>query len=260
MMKSSKPVSTSTAPKLVSESCMNFLTTEMVAYFEKKSETKEDNNNNNNNNNNNQNINQKDKKRTSKEAKENPKEETKAMFKTPDRGLSIEIERKKVSHQRDRSLDTDFDEDIDYLQSQILKNYGEEKDLFQIGVYVGKRFIERLSKPQLRFTSDRDIIRFIRSEFWPVVFCKQLEQVGTPKGGNKKGVYLLRDLKFKPLTRFSLGTHQDTQSACSKYLLFPCGLLKGALANLGMDAHVTCDQQSLPQCTFRVEMLNPPQQ
>ena len=74
-----------------------------------------------------------------------------------------------------------------------------------------------------------------------------------------KGTFVLQDNKFRWLSRISgdpsvdNGT-QDPESkaaqAMNMYLYFPCGIIRGALSNLGIPCAVSADISSLPACEY----------
>jgi hypothetical protein len=70
---------------------------------------------------------------------------------------------------------------------------------------------------------------------------------------NHRGVFVLSDFKFKWLDRYSSDDIASKQAA-AKLLNFPCGLLRGALANLGLTAIVNADFNVLPSCTFHIRI------
>lgn len=54
---------------------------------------------------------------------------------------------------------------------------------------------------------------------------------------------------------FSLPRRQVEQKLTSsvKFLWFPCGLIRGCLANLGIDATVQAETSELPGATFQIK-------
>ena len=70
---------------------------------------------------------------------------------------------------------------------------------------------------------------------------------------NHRGVYVLSDFRFKWLEKY---VHDDAASkhAAATLLQFPCGIVRGALASLGLAAIVTADSSALPACTFSVRI------
>ena len=63
-----------------------------------------------------------------------------------------------------------------------------------------------------------------------------------------QGVYVLQDYQFRWLSRFSSTDDEDAKREALKYLIFPCGLIRGALANLGVTAIVNADISTVPSC------------
>ena len=70
---------------------------------------------------------------------------------------------------------------------------------------------------------------------------------------NHKGVFVLSDNKFKWLERYS-SDDMTSKQAATRLLHFPCGILRGALANLGIAAIVNADFNTLPAVTFNVRI------
>jgi hypothetical protein len=98
-------------------------------------------------------------------------------------------------------------------------------------------------------TDHLDIVKFICKEFWEEVFKKKVDKLQT----NHRGVFVLSDLRFKWLERVS-SDDIDSKQAAEKLLHFPCGMLRGALANLGLFAMVSADFNTLPACTFNIRI------
>ena len=70
---------------------------------------------------------------------------------------------------------------------------------------------------------------------------------------NHKGIFVLSDLKFKWLEKYCSDDTIAKQNA-ARLLHFPCGILRGALANLGILSIVTADFTSLPACVFNIRV------
>ncbi|PRP76924.1 trafficking protein particle complex subunit 6B [Planoprotostelium fungivorum] len=119
------------------------------------------------------------------------------------------------------------------------------------GYSVGYTFMERITKDRARFVEVLDIIKFICKEFWMEVFKKNIDNLRT----NRKGTYVLSDNKFRWLNKLSASSSNETKQAATKYLLFPCGLIRGALANLGVAATVSGEiSPSSPSCVFTIKV------
>ena len=121
-----------------------------------------------------------------------------------------------------------------------------------MGYDVGFRLIDRLAEKQkfLGF-EDLDCVKFICREFWETLFGKKIDKLQT----NRKGVFVLLDLQFKLIDKYTQGVDlqnidEGTKQIINTLLLFPCGIVRGALTNLGMNVNVTCDIGTLPSVTF----------
>ncbi|XP_029362314.1 trafficking protein particle complex subunit 6b isoform X2 [Echeneis naucrates] len=90
--------------------------------------------------------------------------------------------------------------------------------LENMGFRVGQGLIERMTKDTVRFKDELDIMKFICKDFWTCVFKKQIDNLRT--------------------------NHQ--------YLAFTCGLVRGALSNLGVKSIVTSEVSIMPACKFQV--------
>lgn len=81
-----------------------------------------------------------------------------------------------------------------------------------------------------------------------------------------QGTFVLQDNKFRWLARMSVdpstdnaGSVEDNNSptaenkaahAMSMHLYFPCGIIRGALSNLGIPCAVSADISNLPACVY----------
>uniref|UniRef100_A0A8C2F7L6 Trafficking protein particle complex 6b-like n=1 Tax=Cyprinus carpio TaxID=7962 RepID=A0A8C2F7L6_CYPCA len=65
-----------------------------------------------------------------------------------------------------------------------------------------------------------------------------------PKWVKNMGTYVLQDNKFALLTQFSNGKQYLEEAP--KYLAFSCGLIRGALSNLGLESVVTAEVSLMP--------------
>ena len=70
---------------------------------------------------------------------------------------------------------------------------------------------------------------------------------------NHKGIFVLSDLKFKWLEKYASDDDSAKQIA-TRMLSFPCGILRGALANLGILSIVNADFTNLPACVFNIRV------
>eukprot|EP00696_Hemimastix_kukwesjijk_P018416 gnl/Hemi2/7283_TR2480_c0_g1_i1.p1 gnl/Hemi2/7283_TR2480_c0_g1~~gnl/Hemi2/7283_TR2480_c0_g1_i1.p1 ORF type:complete len:159 (+),score=31.41 gnl/Hemi2/7283_TR2480_c0_g1_i1:50-526(+) len=116
--------------------------------------------------------------------------------------------------------------------------------LERLGFQVGQRLAEKYTQDRPRFSDNVEIIKFICKEFWIEIFKKQVDNLKT----NHKGTFHLFDEQFRWVTRLS------DNDAAATYLIFPCGLIRGALANLGLASCVTADVTVLPKCFFTIKL------
>ncbi|ESN98876.1 hypothetical protein HELRODRAFT_155914 [Helobdella robusta] len=136
----------------------------------------------------------------------------------------------------DTMLQTDLDKDICLSKLELL------------GFRVGHSIVERLTKDSPRFKEELDIMKFICKDFWSVLFKKQIDNLRT----NHQGIFVLQENKFRLLALMS-NSKQYLEHA-PKYLAFPCGLIRGALANFGILSIVTADVSIMPLCKFQIQI------
>ncbi|KAM9853111.1 trafficking protein particle complex subunit 6B, like isoform 1-T1 [Aulostomus maculatus] len=115
-----------------------------------------------------------------------------------------------------------------------------------MGFRVGQGLIERLTRDSPSFKDELDIMKFICKDFWTKIFRRQVDNLRT----NHQGTYVLQDNKFAMLTQLSSGKQYLDQAP--KYLAFSCGVVRGALSNLGLDSVVTAEVSVMPSCKFQV--------
>ncbi|PPQ64061.1 hypothetical protein CVT24_008874 [Panaeolus cyanescens] len=71
--------------------------------------------------------------------------------------------------------------------------------LESIGMHVGANFSERLCRDRPMFADTLDVVKFICKDIWAAFWDKQVDNLRT----NHRGVYVLHDNAFKPITRLS---------------------------------------------------------
>ncbi|KAJ8107516.1 hypothetical protein OPT61_g8812 [Boeremia exigua] len=71
-----------------------------------------------------------------------------------------------------------------------------------LGYRVGLGVVERFSRDSPRPTTPLDCIKFLCKDLWTLLFRKQIDNLKT----NHRGIYVLTDNTFKPLTRMSFDT------------------------------------------------------
>jgi trafficking protein particle complex subunit 6 len=98
-----------------------------------------------------------------------------------------------------------------------------------------------------------EAVKFLCKDVWIEIFNKQIDKLQT----NHRGVFVLKDLNLTWLTRFPVGSETSRVSAL-RLLAFPCGVVRGALANLGIPAVVSCeflaDGHHMAACSFNIKV------
>ncbi|KAK8199222.1 transport protein particle component, partial [Phyllosticta capitalensis] len=123
--------------------------------------------------------------------------------------------------------------------------------LDMLGYRVGLGICERFSRDKPRLTDTLDVIKFLCKDLWTMIFRKQIDNLKT----NHRGIYVLTDNSFKPLSKMSLEKGEGEQSltfVLMQFLYFPAGLIRGALASMGIIATVSAETTGLPGATFQI--------
>ncbi|TGO49678.1 hypothetical protein BOTNAR_0421g00010 [Botryotinia narcissicola] len=123
--------------------------------------------------------------------------------------------------------------------------------LESLGYRVGLGLVERFSKDRPRFTDTLDVIKFLCKDLWMLVFRKQIDNLKT----NHRGVYVLTDHSFRPFARMSTEPGGNAVIRAQPFLYFPCGIIRGALASMGINATVQAETTELPGATFQIKRI-----
>ncbi|KAH6627678.1 transport protein particle component [Chaetomium tenue] len=123
--------------------------------------------------------------------------------------------------------------------------------LERIGYRVGQGLAERFSRDRPRFNDTLDVIKFLCKDIWTLVFRKQVDNLKT----NHRGVYVLTDNAFRPFARMSAETSSQTLIRAQPFLWFPCGIIRGALAGLGINATVHAETTQMPTAIFQIKTV-----
>jgi len=121
-----------------------------------------------------------------------------------------------------------------------------------IGFDVGYRLAESTAQGRVLPADalEVNVMKFICKEFWIEIFKKQIDKLQT----NNQGVFVLRDAKFRWLAP-STADDEATRRAAATVLNFPCGLIKGALENLGITSTVQAEvAPAVPSCSFTIKI------
>ncbi|KAL6364871.1 hypothetical protein LRP88_00844 [Fusarium phalaenopsidis] len=130
--------------------------------------------------------------------------------------------------------------------------------LEMLGYRVGQGLVERFSRDRPRFNDTLDVIKFLCKDLWTLVFGKNIDNLKT----NHRGVYVLTDNVFRPFSRMSteaggqaIVRAQPVRPPPSSFLWFPCGIVRGALAALGINTTVQAEINELPGAVFQIKTI-----
>ena len=98
-----------------------------------------------------------------------------------------------------------------------------------------------------------DVFKWLCRDFWTAAYRKPVDKLQT----NQHGTYVLQDFSFAPLAGLSPAPGVDGGGATLRYVLLHCGMVRGALAALGLEALVNVDTTSLPTVFFHVKLVTP---
>ncbi|CAK7267840.1 hypothetical protein SEPCBS57363_002794 [Sporothrix epigloea] len=140
---------------------------------------------------------------------------------------------------RQRLLDEDEERNAVYYRLDTL------------GYRVGQGLVERFSRDRPRFHDTLDVIKFLCKDLWVLVFRKQVDNLKT----NHRGVYVLTDNSFRPFQRMSTEAGGQAVVRAQPFLWFPCGIVRGALAALGITATVQAESSELPGAIFQIKTV-----
>jgi hypothetical protein len=121
-----------------------------------------------------------------------------------------------------------------------------------MGFTVGERLAQRATQNTPFLQTGMDMVKFLCKDFWILVFRKQITKLQT----NYKGMYVLQDKEFRWTSRLSCVKHPSDEAQL--YTALACGLIQGALSNMTMSVTVRADTSKFPQCWFTVREVPRP--
>ncbi|KAL6041380.1 Trafficking protein particle complex subunit 6B [Balamuthia mandrillaris] len=116
--------------------------------------------------------------------------------------------------------------------------------LENLGFRVGQGMVERVAKDKQRLQTSLECIKFLCKDFWNTLYNKSIDNLRT----NHKGVFVLTDKHFHWLSHVGA-----SPELAANYITFPCGIIRGALDNLGIACSVTADISAVPTCVFTIK-------
>jgi hypothetical protein len=134
---------------------------------------------------------------------------------------------------------------------RLLCTRGQVGRLEKLGFEIGDRFAERFARGHAKFLSTLEVIKFLCKELWGAFFGKQVDKLQT----NYKGVFVLHDTSFSWCATAEVNYQDDASvDEAKRLLVVPCGLIRGALANLGVISSVRAEFTALPAVLINVHI------
>jgi hypothetical protein len=124
------------------------------------------------------------------------------------------------------------------------------RKLENMGFYVGRRLVERHTRHRnLNLDNNYAVMKYLCKDFWQLAFMHVASKLQT----NHRGIFVVDDDSFQWLSAIGPVEGCDSKEAALKYLIFPCGVLRGALYSLGVAAVVNGKVEQLPKVQFNVQ-------
>ena len=103
-----------------------------------------------------------------------------------------------------------------------------------MGYQSGLRIVERLARDRPRMREELDVMRFLCREGWELFFNKQVDSLKTDVKTYK--TFEVIDKNFLPLQSILNSGNRQYLTLAPRLLAYPSGLIRGLLANLGVNS------------------------
>ena len=123
--------------------------------------------------------------------------------------------------------------------------------LESMGFQVGQKLVESRARNAKPMTDTMQVFRFICKDFWSYLFQKQVTRLKS----NHFDTYVILDDDFSWIKNITPVGSVDFDAEVLKFLVFPCGLIRGALSNLGVSCTVNAECDEHPKVKFTVKCL-----
>ena len=125
-------------------------------------------------------------------------------------------------------------------------------DIESIGFQVGQRIVEGRAKGMRRMKGARDVMKFMCKDFWAFAFgATKVPRLQT----NNYDTYVIEDTNFSLLEHVAPVGDVDFDTEVLKFLIYPCGLIRGALSSLGVVCTVNAECTESPKVKFTILCL-----
>ncbi len=120
-----------------------------------------------------------------------------------------------------------------------------EEAIENFGFQCGQKILLLTSLThRVLFKESIDYIKHIAIEVWPFIFRTNIDKVKTEYGG-RHDLYIQRFDWISVLSNQDMAS-KEYQDKIALYLSYICGILRGALATMGLDSQVNAEQK--PDC------------
>ncbi|ODQ82431.1 hypothetical protein BABINDRAFT_43188 [Babjeviella inositovora NRRL Y-12698] len=126
-----------------------------------------------------------------------------------------------------------------------IESYG-----FSLGLRISELLLSQEQQTAHKLVELLDVMKFVCRDVWKNLYGKQMDNLRT----NHRGTFVLVDNSLKLISRMSSSKGMtDTIGKAQPYLWFPCGIIKGILASLGIPASVTAEITQFPSVSFSIQ-------
>ena len=94
-----------------------------------------------------------------------------------------------------------------------------------------------------------DVMKWVCRDFWIELYQKSIDKLQT----NNKDKFVLQDFNYRWM-RYMFPGGEEARHAAKKYLVFPCALIRGALAACDVDAIVNAEFSQAPKVLFHIKL------
>lgn len=121
------------------------------------------------------------------------------------------------------------------------------------GYNLGMRLAEYLMysrAAEVKLVVKLDVMKFVCRDLWKMLYGKQMDSLRT----NHRGMFVLIDNNFRPIANLSSpNSPAELMSVAKVYLQLPCGVIRGVLRSLGIEANVSAEIKLFPAVEFSLE-------
>lgn len=121
------------------------------------------------------------------------------------------------------------------------------------GFHLGMRLVATLMFSQandVKMILVLDVMKFLCKDLWKALYGKQIDSLRT----NHRGTYVLIDNKSRSIASLSSSYSTSEMISTAKvHLKLPCGIIRGAINSLGIEALVSAEIKLFPAVEFSIQ-------